>query len=54
MAESWGDGAPERQRRRRVHCELSALPGVVRSFVGFSEAAQEANVSRIYNGAATP
>lgn len=28
----------------------SALPGVERSFVSFSEAAQEASVSRIYNG----
>jgi hypothetical protein len=27
-----------------------ALPGVTRSFVSFSEAAQEASVSRIYNG----
>jgi len=27
-----------------------ALPGVERSFVSFSEAAQEASVSRIYNG----
>ena len=27
-----------------------ALPGVVRSFVSFSEAAEEASVSRIYNG----
>ena len=28
----------------------TALPGVERSFVSFSEAAQEASVSRIYNG----
>ena len=27
-----------------------ALPGVVRSFASFSEAAEEASVSRIYNG----
>ena len=27
-----------------------ALPGVARSFVSFSEAAEEATVSRIYNG----
>jgi hypothetical protein len=27
-----------------------ALPGVERSFVSFSEAAEEASVSRIYNG----
>jgi hypothetical protein len=28
----------------------TALPGVERSFVSFSEAAQEASISRIYNG----
>jgi hypothetical protein len=28
----------------------TALPGVERSFVSFSEAAEEASVSRIYNG----
>ena len=30
--------------------DSTALPGVVRTFVSFSEAAQEASVSRIYNG----
>jgi PAP2 superfamily protein len=30
--------------------DSTALPGVLRSFVSFTEAAQEASVSRIYNG----
>jgi hypothetical protein len=43
LASIYGDDVP-------FTVTSSALPGVERSFAGFSEAAEEATVSRIYNG----
>ena len=36
--------------RTAFSVDSTALPGVLRGFTSFSEAAEEASVSRIYNG----